>query len=122
MKGRFEGYLILKFRDEPVDGKWFVVDREFSYISNIGSIWRVPKGTNTDFASIPRGFRWLISRVGKYGMCAVFHDWLCESGVVARKKADKLFLESMENKGVNWFRRRLMYFGVRAYSIITFKK
>ncbi len=122
MTARFEGELILKYLNKPVDGKWFVTYKLFDYVSEDFAMYRVPEGTYTDFASIPRGFRWLISRVGKYGRAAVLHDFLCEYKIVRRKRADQLFLEAMKLLGVGWFKRRSMYFGVRSYSIITRKK
>ncbi len=121
MKARFEGELILKYLDEPVDGKWFEVVEEVLYESDsIATI--IPIGTKTDFASVPRFFRRLISKVGKYGKAAVLHDYLCELEGFPRKDADKIFLEAMKALGVGWFKRRTMYFGVRTYSIATFKK
>ena len=122
MSGRFIGDLILRFRKYPVDGKWFELERSFLYIAKDGTKYDIPIGINTDFATIPRGIRWLIPRVGNHGMAAVMHDWLCEKHIVSRKKADKLFLEAMTISGVGWLKRRVMYFGVRSYSIISMKK
>ncbi len=130
MKARFEGELNLTLRDEPINGKWFKTLNSFKYISETEAIYRIPEGINTDFASIPRAFRFIIPRVGRHSKSAVFHDWLCEFKIVSRKKADKLFLESMKTyrakkwymRTVHWAKRRTMYFGVRAYSIVTFKK
>ena len=122
ISAKFVGELILRYRDVPVDGKWFQVWESFGYYAESKEIYRIPENTNTDFATIPKGFRWMISRVGKYGKAAVLHDWLCEYKIVSRKKADKLFLEAMKVCGVGWFKRRTMYMGVRTYSIVTFKK
>lgn len=122
MKQGFRGDLITKVRKYPVDGKWFRLEQHFFYTSKEGKDYQIPEGLNTDFASIPRGLRWLIPRVGDHGMSAVMHDWLCEFKIVNRKKADSLFLESMKISKVNWLKRKMMYFGVRSYSLITFKK
>jgi len=118
----FRGELILRYLDEPVDGKWFETVGELAYINRLNVRYTVPVGTHTDFASIPRGFRWMISRVGRYGRAAVIHDHLCESKVVTRKVADRVFLEAMKELGVGWWKRRVMFMGVRAYSIGTFQK
>jgi hypothetical protein len=122
MKVGFEGELILRYLDRPVDGKWFEVVKPFSYRSKAGYLYVVPDCIYTDFASIPRAFRWMIARVGKYGKPAVLHDWLCEFKIVPRKKADQILLEAMKVLGVSWWKRRTMYFGVRAYSVVTRKK
>ncbi len=121
MKARFEGELILKYLDKPINGKWFRVAELFIYWAENGRKYVVPYGVHTDFASIPRAFRWMIARVGKYGKAAVLHDHLC-GGVVSRKEADRIFLEAMKVLGVGWLKRRTMYFGVRAYSIVSRKK
>ena len=120
--GKFEGKLILEYLDKPVNGKWFEVVNSFNYTTNANLTITVPFGTKTDFASIPRVFRALIPRVGKYGKAAVLHDWLCEYKIFARKKTDRIFLEAMKTLDVGWLKRRLMYIGVRSYSVITFKK
>ncbi len=122
MNARFVGELDLRYLDEPIDGKWFITLNSFSYIDNLELRYTIPKGVKTDFASIPRTFRFLISRFGRHGKSAVFHDWLCEFKIVNRKKADRLFLESMKVLGVGWLKRRTMYTAVRAYSIVSRKK
>ena len=122
MTERFVGDLNVKLRKYPINGKWFKLINSFDYYADNGNIWTVPRGLNTDFASIPRFMRWLIPRVGDHGMAAVLHDFLCEKKQVSRKKADQLFLESMKVSEVSWLKRRTMYFGVRSYSIISFKK
>ncbi len=122
METGFKYELVLHYLDKPIDGKWFITHKPFVYTSKNGRQFTVPEGIRTDFASIPRAFRWMIARVGKYGKAAVLHDWLCEYKIVPRKQADKIFLEAMEVLGVSWFKRRTMYFGVRSYSIISRKK
>jgi hypothetical protein len=120
--GKFIGDLILIHRDKPVDGKWFKTHWEFHYKANDGEMYTVPKGVDTDFASIPRMFRRVISRTGKHDKAAVLHDWLCEYKIVPRKKADKIFMEALKTLKVNVFKRRIMYTGVRSYSIATLKR
>lgn len=118
----FQGELILKYRDSPIKGKWFELYEPLEYMSKDEFLFVIPRKIGTDFASIPRMFRAMISRVGKYGKAAVLHDWLCQYKIVSRKEADQLFLEAMTILGVGWFKRRTMYIGVRSYSIATFKK
>lgn len=121
MKQGFAGKLRTDYLDEPVDGKWFQTVLLFSYTSKDGSWYAIPAGMYTDFAST-RPVNWLIPKTGKYGKAAVFHDWLCDYKIVSRKEADKLFLEAMETLGVSWLKRRIMYAGVRAWAVSTFKK
>ena len=122
MKAGFKGSLVLIHRDEPVNKKWFTTFMSFSYISRDNTIYIIPAGVDTDFASIPRAFRRILSRTGRHDKAAVLHDHLCENKIVPRKKADKIFLEAMEVLGVGWLKRKIMYRAVRTYSIVTFKK
>ena len=76
----------------------------------------VPAGTETDFASVPR-FLWsLIPTYGRYTKAAVLHDYLCDEaaeGRFSRCDADGLFRRSMNDLGVGYFRRHMMWAAVR---------
>ncbi len=123
MKAHFEGELDTRHLKKPVDKtKWFKTIAPFAYISEDGTRYDIPVGTCTDFASIPIGFRNIIARFGRHSPATLLHDWLCKYKIVSRKKADMLLREAMKVLGVGWLKRRTMYFGVRAYSITTFKK
>ncbi len=116
--------LILKFLKKSVDGKWFELHEEFEFYwikSETERItYTVPKGFQTDFASIPKPLRWLFSPVGLHGKAAVLHDYLCEYATdLTRKEVDELFLICMKILGVGFVKRKLMYRGVRTYSIVT---
>lgn len=121
-RGTFINDLVLIHRDNPIDGKWFKTFGPFSYITSKGIRYDVPEGVNTDFASIPRFFRRAISRTGRHGKAAVLHDYLCEYKITPRKEADKVFLDALKTLKVNPIKRRIMYAGVRSYSIATLKK
>jgi hypothetical protein len=72
----------------------------------------VPIGFMTDFASIPRIGRILITGHGKDRWAAVVHDYLY-SIKHDRKQADDIFLEALEASGVGLIKRRVMYRAVR---------
>ncbi len=75
----------------------------------------VPKGFETDLASIPQMFRNIIPQVGRHIQCAIVHDFCyCGNTDLSKKDADLLFLDGMKSLGVGWFRRRTMYLAVRA--------
>ncbi len=123
MKARFEGELDTRHLKEPIDKtKWFKTIAPFAYVSEDGTRYDIPVGTYTDFASIPVAFRWLISRFGRHSPAALLHDWLTKWKIVSRKKADMLLREAFQVLSVKKWKSRIMYFGVRAYSIATFKK
>lgn len=80
-------------------------------------VFVVPKGFETDFATVPRLVTWLVPRFGAYTRAAVLHDWLCtagiESGAVTSREADGIFRRVLRESGVPVLRRWLMWAGVR---------
>jgi hypothetical protein len=75
-------------------------------------IYVVPAGFVTNFASIPRPARILITGHGRERLAATLHDYLYFTKY-DRRHADKLFLKAMESSGVNWFLRHAMHKAVR---------
>lgn len=81
----------------------------------------VPVGEETDFASIPGVFQWLLPKSGRYTKAAVLHDYLSKKGPklgVNRKDADGLFRRCMRELEVPFLRRWTMWGGVRGASIV----
>lgn len=81
----------------------------------------VHDGFRTDFASIPRVLRGVISVNGKHRMAALIHDYLYvyEVGVsVTRAEADRVFLQEMHALGVKRIKRYAMYYAVRLFGRI----
>ena len=76
----------------------------------------IPKGFETDFASVPRLF-WILAppATGKYNRCAVLHDYMYKTGYRTKLYADTIFLQYMRECGVNVLKRRLMYYAVRLF-------
>ena len=135
----FTTSLILRFLDTKEGIKRFEVYEPFIYyIDRLGGNLKVeiPEGFCTDFASVPRIFWSVVPPIGLYGKAAVVHDYLCEKNhawqvdeqgnwsyyTVSRKEADKIFLDAMKVLGVGKVKRNTMFWGVRFYSIFTFKK
>ena len=92
----------------------------------------VPRGFQTDLASVPRLFTWLIPKHGKYSIAAVVHDyrlsrvgekWFETNGtertelLFSRRHADRIFRLVMIDSGVARWRCSLMYYAVRLKSI-----
>jgi len=75
---------------------------------------RIPAGFVTDFASVPRFFWRIVPPWGRYSPAAVVHDYLYASGMVKRAEADRIFLRLMKKLGVPYWKRHVMYLGVRA--------
>lgn len=80
----------------------------------------INEGFKTDFASIPRMARSIISVFGRHIQAAITHDKTYESVIImpngkpmTKLEADTLFLEGMHSLRVNWPRRKIMYRAVR---------
>lgn len=83
----------------------------------------VPRGFETDFASIPRSMGWLYPPDGPWAIAAVVHDWLYRRGSgVSRYYADSTFMALMECLGVPYCRRNVIYHSVRFFGGRFFHK
>lgn len=92
-----------------------VLTRPFVFVSPSQGKITVEKGFDTDYASIPRAFWAIYPPDGSYTEAAVVHDFLYWYQAMERAEADLVFLEGMEELGVPWVRRHLIYRSVRAF-------
>ena len=102
------------------DGAW-ELDAPLTYRSdvlivdeNLGMI-TVPKGFQTDFASVPRVPVFFTLFGDRAHREAVLHDYLYRTNsvpVAERAQADDVFLEAMTERGKGYFVRYAMYWGV----------
>jgi len=82
--------------------------------------FEVPTGSETDFASVPGIFQWLVPRSGRYTKPAVLHDFLCRHGDERGcdlADADGIFRRAMAELGVAFLRRWIMWGAVRWRSL-----
>jgi hypothetical protein len=91
---------------------------ELIYRTTAGSLWIVPSGYVTDFASVPRIplAYWLTGDSAH--MSAVLHDWLCTELYpehMTWAEAADTFREAMAAEGVPAWRRWIMYWAVRLF-------
>lgn len=102
---------------EYLDGRRYRLLLGFHYVTLIGGLGsiQVPAGFETDFASVPRFFWRLFPPTGEYGKAAVIHDYLYRCTTLDRDVCDRIFLEGMEELGVNWWTRHAMYRAVRIF-------
>lgn len=101
------------------DFDWKVVE-PLVYTGRVDT-FTVPAGSDTDFASVPEIFQWLIPRSGRYTKPAVLHDFLCRHGTEVGcpvEDADGLFRRSMADVGVPFFTRWIMWTAVRWRSLL----
>lgn len=90
----------------------------FDFKKEIYSI-QIPQGFSTNFASIPKIFRGLISNVGKYNEQFLLHDFLyskLSQESFTRKDADDILLEKLKEFGMNFVERNLVYSSVRLFA------
>ncbi|WP_052362279.1 DUF1353 domain-containing protein [Geminisphaera colitermitum] len=98
--------------------------------STLGTI-TVEAGFDTDLASIPRVFWRVFPPAGKYTAAAVIHDLLYWYQAtekhntpeihIMRKQADAVFLEAMDDLGVNWLTRHTIHRSVRIGGFSSWK-
>lgn len=106
---RFPKFLVLQ-RTAP---RKAVLLKPFTFVSPSQGRITVERGFDTDYASIPRPFWAIYPPDGSYTEAAVIHDWLYWYQPMERSEADTVFLEGMEELGVPWARRQLIYRSVR---------
>src|SRR5262249_26318368 len=74
---------------------------------------KVPIGYITDFASIPRLFRWLIAPFGRHARAAILHDWLYAVGQPGKKiEADWVLFDAMGDLDVQPLQRWTIFIAV----------
>jgi hypothetical protein len=99
-----------------VDEKKWVTLRPLVYRASEVT-FEVPAGAETDFASVPRCFVWLVPRYGSYTLAAILHDYLVEmsrtTGRISRVDADGVFRQALRTLGVGFLRRWFMWGAVR---------
>lgn len=125
----FQGYLdTRKIKEANSFGRAeHMVLTEFALNSKHVGLIVINAGFITDFASVPRlpFAYWLTGDAAQ--MSATVHDKLCKDYFATKGEAiswslaAKVFHEAMGYEGVPWWRRRMMYTGVRSYGLVTFK-
>ena len=114
--------LLLEFIDNPAKkNRRFQLIAPFVYKDRKDCI-EIPPLYDTDFASIPRCFWFILPPVGLYGKAAVVHDYLCDEcekcnyqyppETKTRAEADRIFLNAMKILGVAVWKRYPMYWAV----------
>lgn len=95
------------------DGFWILLS-DLVYASDVANrIITVPKGFQTNLASVPR-VPFIYELVGNTSSkAAVVHDWLYSSYEVPRVMADRILNEASAATGVPAWRRWVMWAGVR---------
>lgn len=81
----------------------------------------VPVGFVTDLASVPRLPFVYVLTGGTAKKAAVVHDYLYREQCCTRREADAVFSEAMKASGQPWWRRTLMWAGVRLFGWVPYR-
>lgn len=97
------------------DENWLILEPLVYQSRTLGKTVEVPAGFQTDFASVPRLPLTFALTGDAAHKAAVIHDYLYRSlpHICQRRTADLVFYEAMKVTGIVWWRRELMFAGVR---------
>ena len=115
----------IPFKDTPVVAPY---GKEWILLKNLeveidGKVLFIPKGTTTDFASVPRILWWLFPPYDRnYLVPSIVHDFLYWTQIRDRKTADKLFYKLMLKYGTPKWKAKLFYWSVRLFGWIAWKR
>lgn len=90
----------------------------FDYYTDVlpvRTLIRVPVGTITDLATVPRVLWAVFPPHGRYAKAAIVHDYLYDQALYSKAVADAVFNEAMGVLGVPKWRRWLVYQAVRIF-------
>lgn len=101
--------------DNKDDGEWQLT-AALVYQSDVADqTFIVPRGFRTDLASVPRLPIIFLLTGDSSSEAAVVHDMLYTDKPVPRRVADAVLREASAVTGVPWWRRNLMWAGVRLF-------
>ena len=128
----FTSPLIVRVEQRERAGRGvYTVMQPFSYeVGQKGSgiAIMVPDGFETDFASIPRIARLIVSPSGLHAKASLIHDALYHGGAlftgwpegeITRRRADLVFLEAMQVLKVPRWRCTIIYLSVRLFGWVV---
>lgn len=88
---------------------------DFTYESKKYGKITVPKGFETDFASVPRVFQLFVPVDGRYLDATIVHDYMYENALRTKKEADAILAEGMKVLGVKKWRQIAINLGVKFF-------
>lgn len=99
----------------------WVFDGDHVYVNTMMR-HRIPSGSRTDLASIPRIARVFCNPNGRWQRAAGHHDDAYRRQTCTRFQADAMFRTIMAADGVPWLRSVSMYYAVRFFGWIAWAK
>ena len=112
------------------DNEWEVYEELEYHVGSKDSeeVIIVPKGTLTDFASIPKILWNILPPHTEVAPISVIHDYIYSlrgklpDKTYTREEGDKIFLEGMQVLGVPLWKRYTMFYAVRTAGFIYWNK
>jgi hypothetical protein len=119
---KFSGPAVTEFHPANNGLPWFfTVHKEFTVRWKDKTVL-VPKGQETDLASIPQILQNIIPLVGNHLQAAIVHDMCYRSKIgISKKDADLMFYDAMRTLGVGWWKAQTMYRAVQMFGASSFK-
>lgn len=90
----------------------FVLLKSVTVVLSNGDYITIPRGYVTDFASVPRGLRGIVSTVGNHKLAVLIHDWLYDKRLYTRKFADEEMARWLKDIGCSDAKTYAMYYAV----------
>ena len=96
------------------DGRHMILEKAITFTDSKGRAWPVPAGTETDGASIPQAFWWIIGGPfeGPYREAAVIHDYYCDTRRRSWQDVDNMFYDAMLSSNVPAAKAKAMFYAV----------
>lgn len=100
---------------------WRIIEHPFVYRSDVAATTIVAEvGFVTDFASIPRIVGWMFGDIAH--RASLPHDYeYSNKGTLTREMADEVLFEACLLSGIPKWKARLIYAGVRAGGMFSFR-
>ena len=114
----------LVYQDISIEREKFtlLLDENFVYLDKVhGYVW-VPKGFDFDLMSIPQPIQSIMPKVDVYNAACMIHDWLYSLQPFKRSECDAVFKRALEDCGVGFFKRNMIYTFVRMFGFIRWNQ
>jgi hypothetical protein len=95
------------------DGVLWMLVEDFLVVDDVKGEIRVPKGFQSDFGSVPKLFRNIISPTGKGVWGFVLHDWEYGTQTMSRDDADHLLIRWLEFCGEDTVESNVIFDALR---------
>lgn len=118
----FSGPAITEFHPANDNHAWYFTVHEAFTVRWRDKTVIVPKGQETDLASIPQFLQNIMPLVDNHLQAAIVHDMCYRSKIgISKEEADEMFYDAMRTLGVGWWKAQTMYNAVRFFGGSSFK-